>query len=51
MNGRGLILVNGEFGERIVNHAERFNLQFDKLESEWGSSFTKEGSSRCPKNG
>ena len=42
MNGRGLILVNGEFGERIVNHAERFNLQFDKLKSEWGSSFTKE---------
>ena len=42
MKSRGLILVNGEFGERIVNHAERFNLEFDKLESGWGNPFTKE---------
>lgn len=42
LNGKGLILVNGEFGKRLVNHAERFGLKFDRLEAEWGRSFTED---------
>jgi len=36
--GKGLILVNGEFGKRLTNHASRFSLEFDTIQSEWGSS-------------
>lgn len=32
----GLILANGEFGERLVDHARRFGLEFEMLEAEWG---------------
>ncbi|MBS4179221.1 aminotransferase class V-fold PLP-dependent enzyme [Lederbergia citrea] len=42
LGGRGLILVNGEFGERLVNHAERFGLLFDTIEVEWGTTFLEE---------
>jgi aspartate aminotransferase-like enzyme len=34
--GRGLILVNGEFGERLVDHARRFGLNFRILSCRWG---------------
>lgn len=33
--GKGLILANGEFGYRLIDHAERLSLQFYKLEKEW----------------
>jgi aspartate aminotransferase-like enzyme len=36
LGGRGLILSNGEFGGRLIDHARRFNLKFDTLESAWG---------------
>ncbi len=36
LKGRGLVLVNGEFGERLVDHARRFNLKFDALKFDWG---------------
>lgn len=39
IEGRGLLLVNGEFGERLCDHATRMNLQFDCLREEWGDSF------------
>ena len=42
MEGKGLILVNGEFGERLVDHAERFGLSFDQARKEWGAAFTYE---------
>jgi len=32
----GLVLTNGEFGERLVDHARRFGLTFDTLEFPWG---------------
>jgi aspartate aminotransferase-like enzyme len=35
----GLILTNGEFGQRLKNHAERFGLTFDTLEVPWGEPF------------
>jgi aspartate aminotransferase-like enzyme len=34
--GRGLILSQGEFGQRLVDHARRLNLAFDVLETPWG---------------
>lgn len=35
----GLILVNGEFGERLVDHALRWNLPFTVERERWGESF------------
>ena len=32
----GLVLSNGEFGERLVDHARRFDLAFNLLEFPWG---------------
>jgi len=37
--GRGLVLSNGEFGERLLDHARRFGLSFDALEFAWGEAF------------
>ncbi|HUA38671.1 MAG TPA: GNAT family N-acyltransferase [Candidatus Sulfopaludibacter sp.] len=36
LEGRGLILSNGEFGERLMDQAWRFNLKFDALKFDWG---------------
>src|SRR5437660_6332207 len=33
---RGLVLSNGEFGERLIDHARRLSLEFDTLEFPWG---------------
>src|SRR5580658_3697630 len=35
----GLILSNGEFGERLIDHARRFGLMFDTLRFRWGEPF------------
>jgi aspartate aminotransferase-like enzyme len=35
----GLILSNGEFGERLIDHAKRFGLTFDTLKFRWGEPF------------
>ncbi len=35
----GLILTNGEFGDRLVDHARRFGLNFDVLRLDWGGVF------------
>lgn len=34
--GTGLILSNGEFGQRLVDHARRFKLRFEHVEFGWG---------------
>jgi len=36
--GRGLVLSNGEFGERLIDQARRFSLDFDALELPWGAA-------------
>lgn len=33
----GLVLSNGEFGERLVDHAARFQLAFEVVRSPWGA--------------
>ncbi|WP_241993797.1 aminotransferase class V-fold PLP-dependent enzyme [Mesobacillus foraminis] len=42
LKGRGLILINGEFGQRLKKHAERMGLPFEILEKDWGQPFGKE---------
>ncbi|WP_085522544.1 aminotransferase class V-fold PLP-dependent enzyme [Tuberibacillus sp. Marseille-P3662] len=37
----GLILVGGEFGERLVDHASRFGLSFEVLKKAWGTPFNQ----------
>ncbi len=34
--GRGVVLSNGEFGERLLDHARRFGLNFEAVEVPWG---------------
>jgi aspartate aminotransferase-like enzyme len=36
---RGLMLSNGEFGDRLIDHATRLGLQFDVYQMEWGEPF------------
>src|SRR5437867_9830958 len=38
ISGRGLVLSNGEFGQRLLDHAERSGLQFDAVEFPWGDA-------------
>jgi len=40
--GKGLILSNGEFGERLIDHANRFRLEFDLIKLPWGEVFDHE---------
>jgi aspartate aminotransferase-like enzyme len=40
--GTGLVLANGEFGERLCDHARRFGLAHSALRTEWGSVFDYE---------
>lgn len=37
--GKGLILTNGEFGERLRKQAIRWSLQFDVVRKDWGTAF------------
>jgi aspartate aminotransferase-like enzyme len=37
--GSGLILSNGEFGERLIDHAQRWNLEFQSESQHWGKAF------------
>ena len=37
--GPGLMLANGEFGERLIDHARRWWLDFQVLRAEWGQGF------------
>jgi aspartate aminotransferase-like enzyme len=34
---RGIVLSNGEFGSRLIDHARRWRLDFEALEFSWGS--------------
>lgn len=39
LEGPGLILANGEFGERLIDHAKRWQLVFTAERRNWGQSF------------
>ncbi len=34
---RGLVLSNGEFGDRLIDHARRMGLDFEAIQFPWGS--------------
>lgn len=38
--GRGVVLANGEFGERLMDHASRLDLRFDAIQISWGDVFS-----------
>lgn len=37
INKNGLVVSNGEFGERLIDHAQRFNLSFKPIRTKWGT--------------
>jgi len=39
LNEPGLILSNGEFGERLIDHAKRLGLQFESQQMSWADPF------------
>ncbi|KAA0742238.1 aminotransferase class V-fold PLP-dependent enzyme [Bacillus sp. AY3-1] len=39
LKGKGLVLTNGEFGNRLVGHASRAQLHFDTYKKEMGEPF------------
>ncbi len=41
LEGSGVILANGEFGERLVDHATRLQLPHTVVRADWGSAFTE----------
>ncbi|MFC1893784.1 aminotransferase class V-fold PLP-dependent enzyme [Chloroflexota bacterium] len=38
-SSQGLILGNGEFGNRLIDHATRLRLSFQTLQVDWGETF------------
>lgn len=42
----GLILSNGEFGERLIDHATRQQLSFERVALTWGDSFDSQDIAR-----
>lgn len=40
LNEKGLIISNGEFGERLFNHADNFSLDYTSIKMDWGKSFS-----------
>jgi aspartate aminotransferase-like enzyme len=42
LHAPGVILANGEFGERLVDHARRFGLEFEVLRQSWGQALDSE---------
>lgn len=36
---KGLIISNGHFGDRLIDHANRFLLNFDEITHNWGEPF------------
>lgn len=39
LDSEGLVLSHGEFGERLINHAQRWHLPANLLRCEWGIPF------------
>jgi aspartate aminotransferase-like enzyme len=43
----GLVLSNGEFGERLVDHARRWGLAFEAVDHSWGEALDLAAVRRC----
>ncbi|WP_227001804.1 aminotransferase class V-fold PLP-dependent enzyme [Virgibacillus necropolis] len=42
LKSKGLILANGEFGERLIDHGNRWSLSFENIHKPWNTSITIE---------
>jgi aspartate aminotransferase-like enzyme/GNAT superfamily N-acetyltransferase len=42
LESEGMVLANGEFGERLIDHATRHGLSFKSLRSAWGEPYDYE---------
>jgi aspartate aminotransferase-like enzyme len=42
ISSRGLVLSNGEFGDRLVDHASRWGLDFARKQQRWGTTLRRE---------
>ena len=40
--GKGLVLSNGEFGDRLIDHARRARLSFEPVRVDWGQPLERE---------
>ncbi|MEO8018787.1 MAG: hypothetical protein ABI769_13305 [Pseudomonadota bacterium] len=51
IGGPGMVLSNGEFGERLIDHARRWELAFTAEEQRWGNAFdwqrVRQAAERC----
>ncbi len=50
LGGRGLVISNGEFGERLADHAGRAQLDFEHIRFDWGAPFDLETVHRTARN-
>ena len=39
---KGIIITNGEFGDRLIDHATRFGLKFEAIKVDWGRVFRRD---------
>ena len=49
LQSHGLILVNGEFGQRLIDKARRWQLSFESFAIEWGQTFDLDAIAACLK--
>jgi aspartate aminotransferase-like enzyme len=42
LGGRGVVVSNGEFGERLADHAARMGLAYEQVRFEWGEAISAE---------
>ena len=48
LDGRGgIVLSNGEFGNRLIDHATRFGLRFEAMRWRWGREFDYQAVESC----
>src|SRR5262245_40703022 len=43
LGGPGVVVSNGEFGERLIDHARRFQLHYSSVEHAWGEPINWQG--------
>jgi aspartate aminotransferase-like enzyme len=47
LDSRGLVLSNGEFGDRLIDHATRHDIRFETIRLKWGDSMDTARIERC----
>ncbi|MFZ3580083.1 aminotransferase class V-fold PLP-dependent enzyme [Virgibacillus sp. DJP39] len=50
LDTKGLVLSNGEFGERLIDHGNRWRLPFEKIQKDWNTIITMEEIESCLKD-